>query len=645
MVEKGLCFSCFGKHLRKDCKATVNCQVGGCKGHHHTLLHEINSRENRFREATPSNQVQDASSIQTSTAATAATVTPTTTGILATQTLATETEPQRSSSTEHMPYSARAQIAPCQVVHQIIPVYLYGPNGQRLKTLCLLDTGSNATLVLQALAEKVGFTGELGEISLGGTNTSEVVRSFPVDSLGISGVGRRHRRYTTHSALTVPALNNPEYVVVWPAEKEKYPHLQNLPLQCTDASKIGIILGLPDFRLKMPLECREGPRGSPTAIRTKLGWVAFSHVPAHSRTIQVCRISVDSGVDAGVEDSLSISQHFEKWFNDEAIPVPKRKNEIRSIEDEKAYKLLKKNTKRIPGMNAFESGILWRDSAPVIPNNRKVAEAHLRALEKRLEREPALKSAYDASIVTDVTNGYIRKMSKEEVASVESSSSTMVHYLLHHPVRNPKKPGKVRRVYNAAAKCQGKCLNDFILRGPDLLGSLFGILVRFREGLITLCADAKDMYLMLRLRQEDKPALRFLYRSDNSEVPDVYQCERRIFGECSAPACANYTVLVNAEEHREEFPRAAASLENNRYMDDTIESVESKEEAACLCKDLSEVMKRGGFHLTKWASNSPEVLAENPKFDRAEVKEIGPQGSQLFEPLVLSTNHQQTRLG
>ena len=47
MAEKGLCFSCFGKHLRKDCKATVNCQVGGCKGHHHTLLHEINSRENR----------------------------------------------------------------------------------------------------------------------------------------------------------------------------------------------------------------------------------------------------------------------------------------------------------------------------------------------------------------------------------------------------------------------------------------------------------------------------------------------------------------------------------------------------------------------------------------------------------------------
>jgi len=75
----------------------------------------------------------------------------------------------------------------------------------------------------------------------------------------------------------------------------------------------------------------------------------------------VCRISVDSGIDAGGEDSLSISQHFKKWFNDEAIPVPKRKNEIRSIEDEKAYKLLKENTKRIPGM-AFCSGIQLQSS-------------------------------------------------------------------------------------------------------------------------------------------------------------------------------------------------------------------------------------------------------------------------------------------
>ena len=76
-------------------------------------------------------------------------------------------------------------------------------------------------------------------------------------------------------------------------------------------------------------------------------------------------------------------------------------------------------------------------------------------------------------------------------------------------------------------------------------------------------------------------------------------CERRIFGECSAPACANFTVLVNADLHRADFPRAAASLENNRYMDDTLEAVDSPDAAICLYRDLAEVMKRGGFHLTR----------------------------------------------
>ncbi|XP_067017928.1 uncharacterized protein [Acropora muricata] len=152
------------------------------------------------------------------------------------------------------------------------------------------------------------------------------------------------------------------------------------------------------------------------------------------------------------------------------------------------------------------------------------------------------------------------------------------------------------------------------------------------------------MYLMLYVRPEDKPALRFLYRSNKSQEPDVYQCERRIFGECSAPACANYTVLINADEHCNEFPRDAASLKNNRYMDDTLESEDSDDAAVSLCRDLTEVMKRGGFHLTKWTSISPEVLREITETDRAEIKEIGPQGSPALRTLGVVYNPSEGRL-
>lgn len=112
--------------------------------------------------------------------------------------IATTHDQTLQSPTTHeqmLPHSALAEIAR-QVAHQIVPVYLYGESGRKLRTLCLLDTGSNATLVLQALAEKMGYKGKLEDISLRGTNTSEVVRSFTLGPLGISGVGRRHRRYT-----------------------------------------------------------------------------------------------------------------------------------------------------------------------------------------------------------------------------------------------------------------------------------------------------------------------------------------------------------------------------------------------------------------------------------------------------------------
>lgn len=88
----------------------------------------------------------------------------------------------------------------------------------------------------------------------------------------------------------------------------------------------------------------------------------------------------------------------------------------------------------------------------MLPNNRKAAEAQLRTLEIRLERDPELKVGYSASIDSDVRNGYIRKLTANEVARTVSQR---INYLTHHPVRHPKKPEKVRRVYNATAKYNG----------------------------------------------------------------------------------------------------------------------------------------------------------------------------------------------
>ena len=71
----------------------------------------------------------------------------------------------------------------------------------------------------------------------------------------------------------------------------------------------------------------------------------------------------------------------------------------------------------------------------------------------------------------------MRKLSEEEVCT----DSKVTWYLPHRFVINPKKPNRLRRVYDASAKFRCQRLNDKMYREPDYLSSLFGVLLRFCE--------------------------------------------------------------------------------------------------------------------------------------------------------------------
>ena len=68
-------------------------------------------------------------------------------------------------------------------------------------------------------------------------------------------------------------------------------------------------------------------------------------------------------------------------------------------------------------------------------------------------------------------------LSSDDVEATRGDSR--VWYLPHHPVFNPNKPGKVRRVMNGDSKFREKSLNSVLLTGPDLLRNLVGILISF----------------------------------------------------------------------------------------------------------------------------------------------------------------------
>ena len=148
------------------------------------------------------------------------------------------------------------------------------------------------------------------------------------------------------------------------------------------------------------------------------------------------------------------------------------------------HKKMLESTTKFTG-ERYEVGMLWSEPEPNLLNNYSSALCQLYSLERRFQRDPNLKNLYQQSIDTDVEKGFVKILDESEV----KGNFGKEWYLPHHPVLNPNKPGKVRRVCNAASKYKEVCLNDRLLAGPDLLHGWIGTKFRFRERPIALTAD------------------------------------------------------------------------------------------------------------------------------------------------------------
>ena len=108
----------------------------------------------------------------------------------------------------------------------------------------------------------------------------------------------------------------------------------------------------------------------------------------------------------------------------------------------------------------------------------------------------------------------------------------------------------------------------------------------------------------------DTDALRFLWwPSSIDDTPEDYKMLVHIFGAKSSPCCANKALSMTAQDNERKYsPEVIRTVRRNFYVDDVLKSVPSTEQAVHLTSDLAKLLKEGGFRLTKFASNSREVL-------------------------------------
>ncbi|XP_075170482.1 uncharacterized protein LOC142242847 [Haematobia irritans] len=547
--SNNLCIRCFKKHHIKRCKSKRQCGVDSCKMSHNSLLHKNNitnsSNNNNLQQQTENHSVL---------------------------------------------FHSRDE-----VLFKYMPVTL-SSNRHSLNTYALIDEGASCSLIEKELADQLGLDGPSNELCLRWTGkiTQKEEESKTV-SLHISD--REHKtKLIMNDVRTVKNLDLPVQTLT-KKQIDECEHLRNLPILPYNSAKARIIIGVDNAKLCVPLEIKESATSGLIAVKSRIGWGVYGKHKkgnlASNRIFHICSCNTENKM----WDEL-----LKNYFSLDSVGVVQNQNKMRSVEDERAKIIMENTTKYDEIEKRWETGLLWKYDKINLPNSFPMAKRRLLCLENKMNRDAKLKAFLIEKFKEYENKGYVRKLEPGEIKTNNS------WYIPVFTVYNKHKD-KTRIVWDAAASVDNISLNSLLLKGPDQLRSLVGILIRFRERPIAISGDIREMFHQIRIRQEDLRYQQFLWRSGDSSKPiSVYAMTVMTFGASCSPSLANYIKNRNALRFMTDYPKAVKSILNNTFVDDWLQSVDMEDEMIDLARTVHSIHDSGGFEMRNWHTNSNRVL-------------------------------------
>ena len=582
--RKGLCFGCLGTgHLSKLCGKRATCSI--CSKRHPTALHG-----DRIKVETPEPNIDNKETV--------------------------------SSQTGAVFLNHGISGNKCSMIVPVFVSHSENPSEERL-VYALLDTQSDTTFILENTRQALGLSGTDVKLSLSTMHAESAI----VDSCKLKGL--IVRGYNSDLKIHLPTVYSRH---IMPANKSHIPTAdmaRRWPDLACIADKLmpvrdiefGLLIGYNCARALTPREVIPTTNNGPYAQRTDLGWgivgivdpsyvddnsVGYSHrtvsieVEIDSKTVHYC-------TKGRVKEltPIEVNGLLEQDFSDRHVNRPSL-----SIDDRKFLDILSKGIKKVEGH--YEMPLPFKDSDPVLPNNKSLAIQRLECLQRRFRKDVRYRNDYFKNMNDFISRGYAEK--------VNPSNADNIWYIPHHGVYHPQKPDKVRVVFDCSAKFKGESLNDYLLQGPDLTNSLLGVLCRFRQEQIAIVCDIEQMFLQFRVKSEHRNYLRFLWWDDNDTTKDPceYRMNVHLFGAASSPGCANFGLKQIANDNEHLYGTEIADfIRKDFYVDDGLKSVSSVDSAVNLIEGSKQLCKEGGLRLHKFCSNSKEVLKQIPTEDRA----------------------------
>ena len=503
----------------------------------------------------------------------------------------------------------------------VVRVRFKAANGKVREGNVLIDSGAGTTVIRKNFAKALGLQGhrEIIDIAVVGgeritQNDSRRVKfwisplngkeSYPVEAHELD-----------HTIINVPALGRD-----W---LKSFDHLSDIEFPHR-AGPIDLILGVQYSHLHAEDEVRQGLPFQPVAKRTKLGW----HV-----------IGPDNVKDSTVSYlNFARKINLEKFYDFETLgvraPDCNCPEQIMSRDGKKAMELFESSCKLLDGR--YVIGLPWKKDPVNLPNNYPVAKRRLESLERSLKRNPTKAKKYSDAIREYESSGWARRLSETEIEKTKGP----LYYLPHHGIYRPeKKSTPLRIVFDPACSYQGISLNSFLYKGPCLIGSLLGVLLRFREEAVAFAGDISKMFLQILLPESDCQVHRFLWREmETSQEPTTYVLLRVTFGDKPSPDMASLVMLKMAKEHRQTAPEASKIIERDRYVDDLIHSCPSVSDAFQRITDVEKILSTGSFKIKEWHCSSDQLQER-----LSERSELAPN-SKVVEPQRESPDANQASL-
>ncbi|XP_076763724.1 uncharacterized protein LOC143431095 [Xylocopa sonorina] len=468
-------------------------------------------------------------------------------------------------------------------------VELVNAQGKTITCRAFLDAGSQANFVTERVASLLNLDRKLVNISISGVENITTDINHSVSATVKSRFSKYSKRldFLVLNRITraMPSI---------PVDRTKFEIPRNIILADPEfykSSEVDLLIGVKLFyKLLCVGQITLKNLSDVVLQKTQLGWIVAGEINGSSlQTRLQCFCTSSTPSDANLT----------RFWELEEIPLKR----VLSSEEQACENHFKDSIQR-NSKGRYVVRLPFNNNKKNLGESRSIALRRFYFLEKKFQRDPALKEKYCEFLAE------YHKLNDMSLAEPNDAKNNF--YFPHHAVmRADSITTKIRVVFDGSAKTSsGTSLNDSLMVGPTIQDDLFSILNRFRSHRYALTADIEKMYRQILVHPDDAAYQRILFRKNPEENIREFTLNTVTYGTSCAPFLAIRTLHQLASDERAQHPMAATVLTRDFYVDDLLTGANTIQEAIALRDELIALLQKGGFPLRKWNSNDRSLIPE-----------------------------------